>query len=49
MNEIEGEWHFVSNCPLWPSVDYFEIDVRPVRKDNRICKECIRLDSATPH
>lgn len=39
-------WHWCTNCPHWPTKDYFEIK-RPFRPTNGdLCDECVELDKA---
>jgi hypothetical protein len=43
LEDLNGEWHFRPDCPLWPKVNYHENDRLEDR--DHICKECIRLQT----
>jgi hypothetical protein len=43
---LSDEWHFHPDCLLWPQADYAELDIPPVEKNDRLCLQCIALESA---
>jgi hypothetical protein len=38
-------WHFHTQCPQWPEINYVQAqDVHPTGEE-RLCEECARLQS----
>jgi len=48
IERIDNEWHFHPDCQLWPQADYIEISSPPIHTSERLCMECVRLESTIP-
>jgi hypothetical protein len=40
-----SEWHFHTQCPHWPEVNYIQSRYLQPEERERICAECKRLDA----
>ena len=40
-----SDWHFREDCPLWPAVNYVELNAPILDECERICSECVKLES----
>ena len=41
---IKPDWHFNSDCPHWPDMDFIATTFIDIEKGDRICPNCIRLE-----
>jgi len=44
---ISFDWHFNTECPHWPDMDLIETTFIDIEKGDRICPDCIRLETET--